>query len=196
MKFHEFVSSRREKLGLNKKELAERAGISDAYIKHIEDGMRIPKDMLILYKLADALKVNREWFRDFAYFNRDAREASKYLNEEFILQGETGGKPYMGVTLSAQDKELLQAIEGLGEDQKKMILSYLQTHATFEGLIFEGQHFSRKDLLYKIVDRLVGKDEIFLKKVLNYIVAILYIEDREEKLPLYDVLREVAGVEE
>lgn len=195
MKFCEFVSSRREKLGFNKKELAERANISDAYIKHIEDGMRIPKDMLILYKLADALRVNREWFRDFAYFNRNAKEASRYLNEEYILQGENGGKPYVGITLSPQDKELLQAIESMSEDQKQMILYYLQTNASFDGLIFEGQHFSRKDLLYKIAKRLIEKDELFLKKVLNYIVAILYIEDGKEKLPLYDVLGEATGVE-
>jgi len=195
MKFHEFVSSRREKLGLNKKELAERAGISDAYIKHIEDGMRIPKDMLILYKLADALRVHREWFRDFAYFNRDAKEASKYLNEELVLQGEAGGKPYLGMTLSPQDKELLQALESMDEGQKIKTLHYLQANSSFDGLIFEGQRFNRKDLLYKIVERLVEKDEIFLKKVLNYIVAILYIEEGEERLPLYDVLREAAGVE-
>ena len=54
MKFHEFVTSRRVKLNLNKKELAKKAKISDAYIKHIEDGIRIPKDMIILYNLADA----------------------------------------------------------------------------------------------------------------------------------------------
>jgi transcriptional regulator with XRE-family HTH domain len=191
MKFHEFVSSRREKLLLNKKELAERAGISDAYIKHIEDGMRIPKDMIILYKLADALKVNREWFRDFAYFNRDSREASKYLNEEFILQGEMNGRPYMGINLSSQDKELLQAIEGLGEDQKKVILHYLQGNATFDGLIFEGQHFNQSEVLYRIVDKLAIKDDGFLRKVLNYLTAILYIEEGEEKLPLYDMLEGV-----
>lgn len=194
MKFHEFVSSRREKLGFNKKELAERANISDAYIKHIEDGMRIPKDMLILYKLADALRVNREWFRDFAYFNRDAKEASRYLSEEYILQGENGGKPYVGITLSPQDKELLRAIESMSEDQKQVILYYLQANASFDGLIFEGQHFNRKDLLYKIIEKLVDKDEIFLKKVFNYLVAILYIEDDKEKLPLYDLLEETAHI--
>ena len=74
MKFHEFVTSRRLKLDLNKKELAKKAKISDAYIKHIEDGIRIPKDMIILYNLADALQVDREWFRHLPKKYRDYQD--------------------------------------------------------------------------------------------------------------------------
>ena len=67
MKFHEFVTLRRVKLNLDQHELAKRAKISDVYIQHIEDGNRIPQDTMMLSALADALQLDRAWFRDFAY---------------------------------------------------------------------------------------------------------------------------------
>ncbi len=67
MKFHEFVRLRRIKFNLDKQELAKQAKISDMCVQHIEDGIQIPQDLMILSNLADALQLDRKWFRDFAY---------------------------------------------------------------------------------------------------------------------------------
>jgi transcriptional regulator with XRE-family HTH domain len=71
MKFHEFVTSRRIRFNLDRQELAKQAHISDVRLRHIEDGGQIPDDMTILSNLADALQVDREWFRDFAYMKSE-----------------------------------------------------------------------------------------------------------------------------
>ena len=88
MKFHEFVTLRRVKLNLDQQELAKRANISDVYVQHIEDGIRIPQDTLILSHLADALQLDREWFRDFAYV-----KATLFTNN--ILKGEDQSTEYL-----------------------------------------------------------------------------------------------------
>ena len=117
MKFHEFVTSRRVKLNFNKKELAKKAKISDAYIKHIEDGIRIPKDMIILYNLADALQVDREWFRDFAYLNRDHQKAVSYIDEQKVFQTRNNGNTYNTAnSLSSKEKEFLALFRKADEE--------------------------------------------------------------------------------
>ncbi len=201
MEFHEFLLSRRKKLGLSKKDLAVRAGISDAYIKHIEDGMRIPKDILILYSLADALQVNREWFRDYAYFHRDPKSATKYIDEEAILEGEQKEGRYYHTDsdpttrLLPIDREIIEALQKLNEGQKNRLLEYLRTHRSFDGLIFEGMHFDRRDLLYKIVQKLIQIDENIQTKMLRYIAAMTYIETHENQSPFKGLFGEVLEME-
>jgi predicted transcriptional regulator len=90
MKFHEFVTLRRNKLNLEKQELAQQAQISTTYIQHIEDGWRIPQDRSILSNLADALQLDREWFRDFAHvkatlFTHSSRREEQAFKEEHSL---------------------------------------------------------------------------------------------------------------
>jgi len=51
---------------LEQQELARRAQLSDMEIVHIEAGNRIPKDLVALSNLADALQLDRDWFRIFA----------------------------------------------------------------------------------------------------------------------------------
>jgi len=201
MKFHEFLLSRRTKLGLSKKDLSVKAGISDAYVKHIEDGMRIPKDILILYSLADALQVNREWFRDYAYYHRDSKWAAKYIDQEAVLEGEQeGGRDYSAsadaaAKLAPKDREIVETLQKLDEDQKDLLLKYVQTHNSFEGLVFEGMHFDRKDLLYKIVQRLLRLDQGLQNKMLNYIMAMTYIETHENQNPFKGLLGELLEME-
>lgn len=201
MKFHEFLLARRTKLGLSKKDLAVKAGISDAYIKHIEDGMRIPKDILILYSLADALQVNREWFRDYAYFHRDSKWAAKYIDPEGVLEGEQeGGRYYKSdsdstANLVSIDREIVEALQKLDEKQKDLLLKYLETYNSFEGLIFEGIHHSKKDILYKIVQRLLQIDQGVQKKMLKYIIAMAYIEAHESQNPFKGLFGEVLEIE-
>jgi hypothetical protein len=52
---------------LDQQELARRAQLADLEIVHIETGSRIPKDLMVLSNLADALHLDREWFRIFAH---------------------------------------------------------------------------------------------------------------------------------
>jgi transcriptional regulator with XRE-family HTH domain len=195
MKFHEFVTSRRLKLNLNKKELAKKAKISDAYIKHIEDGIRIPKDMIILYDLADALQVDREWFRDFAYLNRDPKKAISYIDEQKVNETRSDHADYNTVdSLSSREKEFLAFFRNAKEPDRQAILEAMQQGFTSNGLLFKGKVFPSNHTLYRIVNEVVDKDDRFLKKMLDYIMAMVFIETHEQKNPLRDLLSDMLKI--
>ena len=195
MKFNEFVTSRRLKLNLNKKELAKKAKISDAYIKHIEDGIRIPKDMIILYDLADALQVDREWFRDYAYLNRNHEKASTYIDEQKVNESQNNHADYNTTdSLSSREKELLSLFRKADNKERQMLLNALQSGFSSNGLIFKGQVFQPGHIMYRIVREIEDKDERFLKKMLDYIVAMVFIETHEQKNPLRDLLSDMLHI--
>ncbi len=196
MKFHEFVTSRRTKLNLNKKELAKKAKISDAYIKHIEDGIRIPKDMIILYNLADALQVDREWFRDFAYLNRDHQKAVSYIDEQKVAETRNDGDDYNTTdSLSSREKEVLALFRKVEEDERQALLHLLQDGPLSETLIFRGVIYDSHHTLYKIMNQIKDRDEKFLQKMLDYIVAMVFIETHDQKSPLRDLLTNLLNIQ-
>jgi transcriptional regulator with XRE-family HTH domain len=195
MKFHEFVTSRRNKLNLNKKELAKKAKISDAYIKHIEDGIRIPKDMIILYNLADALQVDREWFRDYAYLNRDHQKAITYIDEQKVNESQNGKSSYNTAdSLSSKEKEFLSLFRRADEPDRQVLIKALQNGFSSNSLIFQGKVFGSNHTLYRIVNEVVEKDEQFMKKMLDYIMAMVFIETHEQKNPLRDLLTDMLSI--
>jgi transcriptional regulator with XRE-family HTH domain len=195
MKFHEFVTSRRTKLDLNKKELAKKAKISDAYIKHIEDGIRIPKDMIILYNLADALQVDREWFRDFAYLHRDHQKASSYIDEQKVNQSQGTGTSYNTAdSLSSKEKEFLSLFRKADEQERQILINALQNGFSSNSLVFRGKIFGPHHTVYRIMNELVDKDERFLKKMLDYVVAMVFIETHDQKSPLRDLLSDMLNI--
>ena len=195
MKFNEFVTSRRLKLNFNKKELAKKAKISDAYIKHIEDGIRIPKDMIILYNLADALQVDREWFRDFAYLNRDHQKAVSYIDEQKVNQSRSTSTTYNTAdSLSSKEKEILALFRKADEPERQILISALQNGFSSNSLIFRGKVFGPHHTIYKIMNEIVDKDERFLKKMLDYIVAMVFIETHDQKSPLRDLLTDMLNI--
>ena len=196
MKFHEFVTSRRTKLNLNKKELAKKAKISDAYIKHIEDGIRIPKDMIILYNLADALQVDREWFRDYAYLNRDHQKAVSYIDEQKVAETRNDGDDYNTTdSLSSREKEVLALFRKVEEDERQAMLHLLQDGPLSETLIFRGVIYDSHHTLYKIMNQIKDRDEKFLQKMLDYIVAMVFIETHDQKSPLRDLLTNLLNIQ-
>ena len=196
MKFHEFVTSRRTKLNLNKKELAKKAKISDAYIKHIEDGIRIPKDMIILYNLADALQVDREWFRDYAYLNRDHQKAVSYIDEQKVAETRNDGDDYNTTdSLSSKEKEVLALFRKVEEDERQALLHLLQDGPLSETLIFRGVIYDSHHTLYKIMNQIKDRDEKFLQKMLDYIVAMVFIETHDQKSPLRDLLTNLLNIQ-
>jgi transcriptional regulator with XRE-family HTH domain len=195
MKFHEFVTSRRQKLNLNKKELAQKAKISDAYIKHIEDGIRIPKDMIILYNLADALQVDREWFRDFAYLNRDHQRAISYIDEQKVTESQETDRDYnTAESLSSKEKDFLSQFRKTDDKSRQVLLGAIQNGSASNGLIFQGKVFSPNHTMYRIVNEIVDKDERFQKKMLDYIMAMVFIETHEQKSPLRDLLTDMLNI--
>lgn len=195
MKFHEFVASRRAKLNLNKKELAKKAKISDAYIKHIEDGIRIPKDMIILYNLADALQVDREWFRDFAYLNRDHQKAISYIDEQKVIQSRNSANSYNTAdSLSSKEKEFLALFRQIDEEERQSLIRVLQNGSLAKNLVFRGAVFGPNHTLYKIMSEIRDKDDEFLKKMLDYIVAMVFIETHDQKSPLRELLSDMLNI--
>lgn len=195
MKFHEFVTSRRAKLNLNKKELAKKAKISDAYIKHIEDGIRIPKDMIILYNLADALQVDREWFRDYAYLNRDHQKAISYIDEQKVLQSRNSADSYNTAdSLSSKEKEFLALFRQIDEEDRQSLIRVLQNGSLAKNLVFRGAVFGPNHALYKIMSEIKDKDDEFLRKMLDYVVAMVFIETHDQKSPLRELLTDMLNI--
>ena len=196
MRFHEFVTSRRLKLNLNKKELAKKAKISDAYIKHIEDGIRIPKDMIILYNLADALQVDREWFRDFAYLNRDHQKAASYIDEQKVTDSRNDGDDYNTAdSLSSKEKEILALFRKVDEDERQALLHILQDGSLSDSLIFRSVIYDSHHTLYKIMNQIKDRDEKFLQKMQDYIMAMVFIETHDQKSPLRDLLTNILSIQ-
>jgi len=56
-------------------------------------------------------------------------------------------------------------------------------------MLYEPRH-----TLYKIMNEVKDKDGKFLKKMLDYIVAMVFIETHDQKSPLRDLLTDVLNI--
>ncbi len=76
MTFAEIVKFHRERLNLNKKQLAEKVGVTQPYIVQIENDGKIPGDGVVL-RLADALGLDRRELL-FAAYRARATDATRH----------------------------------------------------------------------------------------------------------------------
>ncbi|UCF66683.1 MAG: helix-turn-helix transcriptional regulator [Acidobacteriota bacterium] len=82
MTFAEIVRLHREKHGLNKKQLAEKVGVTQPYIVQIENDGKIPGDGVVL-RLADALGLSRRELLFSAYRARASEDIRHFFNSIF-----------------------------------------------------------------------------------------------------------------
>lgn len=82
MTFSEIVKLHRERLVLNKKQLAERVGVTQPYIVQIENDGKVPGDSVVL-KLADALELDRRELLFAAYRARASEDTRHYFHSLF-----------------------------------------------------------------------------------------------------------------
>lgn len=75
------VSTLRLMRGLSQEELAEKVGVHQTFISHIERGIKIP-EVSKLVSIADALDCSVDWLlgRDEKYINRDEKYISRKEN--------------------------------------------------------------------------------------------------------------------
>lgn len=96
MTFAEIVKFHREKLSLNKKQLAERVGVTQPYIVQIENDGKIPGDAVVL-KLADALGLDRRELLFAAYRARASDDTRHYFHSLFddLIPTEEFNQPFI-----------------------------------------------------------------------------------------------------
>lgn len=82
MTFAEIVRFHRERLGLNKKQLAEKVGVTQPYIVQIENDGKIPGDGVVL-RLADSLGLDRRELLFAAYRARATDDTRHYFRSIF-----------------------------------------------------------------------------------------------------------------
>jgi len=82
MTFAEIIRFHRERLGLNKKQLAEKVGVTQPYIVQIENDGKIPGDGVVL-RLADALGLDRRELLFAAYRARASDDTRHYFHSIF-----------------------------------------------------------------------------------------------------------------
>jgi transcriptional regulator with XRE-family HTH domain len=82
MTFAEIVKLHRERLNLNKKQLAEKVGVTQPYIVQIENDGKIPGDGVVL-RLADALGLDRRELLFSAYRARATDDTRHYFRSIF-----------------------------------------------------------------------------------------------------------------
>lgn len=82
MTFAEIIRYHREQLGLNKKQLAEKVGVTQPYIVQIENDGKIPGDGVVL-RLADALGLDRRELLFAAYRARASDDTRHYFHSIF-----------------------------------------------------------------------------------------------------------------
>lgn len=82
MTFAEIVRFHRERLGLNKKQLAEKVGVTQPYIVQIENDGKIPGDGVVL-RLADALGLDRRELLFSAYRARATDDTRHFFRSIF-----------------------------------------------------------------------------------------------------------------
>ncbi len=82
MTFAEIIKLHRERLGLNKKQLAEKVGVTQPYIVQIENDGKIPGDGVVL-RLADALGLDRRELLFSAYRARASDDTRHYFHSIF-----------------------------------------------------------------------------------------------------------------
>ncbi|RMG49197.1 MAG: helix-turn-helix domain-containing protein [Acidobacteria bacterium] len=82
MEFSEIIRVHREQLNLNKKQLAEKVGVTQPYIVQIENDGKIPGDGVVL-RLADALGLDRRELLFAAYRARASEDTRHYFHSIF-----------------------------------------------------------------------------------------------------------------
>ncbi len=82
MTFAEIIRFHRERLGLNKKQLAEKVGVTQPYIVQIENDGKIPGDGVVL-RLADSLGLDRRELLFAAYRARASEDTRHYFTSIF-----------------------------------------------------------------------------------------------------------------
>jgi transcriptional regulator with XRE-family HTH domain len=82
MTFAEIIRFHRERLGLNKKQLAEKVGVTQPYIVQIENDGKIPGDGVVL-RLADSLSLDRRELLFAAYRARASEDTRHYFQSIF-----------------------------------------------------------------------------------------------------------------
>jgi transcriptional regulator with XRE-family HTH domain len=82
MTFAEIIRIHREQLGLNKKQLAEKVGVTQPYIVQIENDGKIPGDGVVL-RLADSLGLDRRELLFAAYRARASDDTRHYFHSIF-----------------------------------------------------------------------------------------------------------------
>jgi len=82
MTFAEIIRYHREQLGLNKKQLAEKVGVTQPYIVQIENDGKIPGDGVVL-RLADSLGLDRRELLFAAYRARASDDTRHYFHSIF-----------------------------------------------------------------------------------------------------------------
>lgn len=96
MTFAEIVRFHRERLGLNKKQLAEKVGVTQPYIVQIENDGKIPGDGVVL-RLADALGLDRRELLFAAYRARASDDTRHYFRSIFddLTPAEEFNQPFI-----------------------------------------------------------------------------------------------------
>lgn len=82
MTFAEIIRFHRERLGLNKKQLAEKVAVTQPYIVQIENDGKIPGDAVVL-RLADALGLDRRELLFAAYRARASDDTRHFFHSLF-----------------------------------------------------------------------------------------------------------------
>ena len=96
MTFAEIIRFHRERLGLNKKQLAEKVGVTQPYIVQIENDGKIPGDGVVL-RLADSLGLDRRELLFAAYRARASDDTRHYFNSIFddLTPSEEFNQPFI-----------------------------------------------------------------------------------------------------
>jgi len=96
MTFAEIIRFHRERLGLNKKQLAEKVSVTQPYIVQIENDGKIPGDGVVL-RLADSLGLDRRELLFAAYRARASDDTRHYFNSIFddLTPSEEFNQPFI-----------------------------------------------------------------------------------------------------
>lgn len=96
MTFAEIIRFHRERLGLNKKQLAEKVSVTQPYIVQIENDGKIPGDGVVL-RLADSLGLDRRELLFAAYRARASEDTRHYFTSIFddLTPGEEFNQPFI-----------------------------------------------------------------------------------------------------
>lgn len=96
MTFAEIIRFHRERLGLNKKQLAEKVSVTQPYIVQIENDGKIPGDGVVL-RLADSLGLDRRELLFAAYRARASDDTRHYFNSLFddLTPSEEFNQPFI-----------------------------------------------------------------------------------------------------
>ena len=82
----ERITKARKELGLNQKELAKKASLTEANLSRYENGLREPKSALVLARLADALEVSTDYLVGLTDEKTyDSYDVSKKEEDDILL---------------------------------------------------------------------------------------------------------------